>query len=95
MLANREDGIAYGFIAIMVFLIGGGLLYVFMQPMINPLTQAVNGQVTQGHLSIQTVNAYSWSETMFRYGIPIAMLVGAVLFAVVRALYRRKMEGYS
>jgi hypothetical protein len=95
MPANREEAIAYGFIAITVFLIGAGLLYVFMQPLINPLTQTMNSQIDAGHISIQTANAYSWNEQMFRWGIPIAMLVGMILFAVVRALYRRKMEGYG
>ena len=94
-MIDRESGIAYGLVAITVFLIGGGLIYILMTPLVTGLSGAVNTEVGMHQLSTQTVNAYQWNETMFRYGVPIAMLVGAVLFGVIRALYRRRVDQYG
>ena len=91
-MRDRESGIAYGLFAVVILLIGAGLLLAIMAPMINPITTEFNKQVEKGQVSQQTANAYQWTESFFRYGLPIATILGAVLFAVVRALYRRRLE---
>ena len=94
-MRDRESGIAYGLFAVIILLIGAGLLLAIMAPMINPVTTEFNRQIDKGQVSQQTANAYQWTESFFRYGLPIATILGAVLFGVIRALYRRRLDGYG
>ena len=94
-MRDRESGIAYGLFAIVILLIGAGLMLAMMAPMINPVTSEFNKQIEQGHVSMQTANSYQWTESWFRYGMPIATILVAVMFAVIRALYRRRLDGYG
>ena len=94
-MRDRESGIAYGLFAVIILLIGAGLIFAMVAPMINPVTTQFNKQIEGGHVSLQTANAYQWTVSWFRYGLPIATIFGAVMFGVIRALYRRRLDGYG
>ena len=94
-MRDRESGIAYGLFGVIILLIGAGLMFAMVAPMINPVTTQFNLQISGGHVSQQTANAYQWTESWFRYGLPLATIFGAVMFAVIRALYRRKLDQYG
>ena len=85
----NEDGVAYGFIYLFLFLFIGGLIFVAVSPIVNVASGIMNEDVANHDLSEQSMQAISFNQNMFKYGIILFMVISAFIYAVVRALYKR------
>lgn len=92
-MIDNEDGIAYGWVVICITVVLGALLYLaFMQP-VNGIIDVTNKEISDGMITQQSENAISFNVAMFS-GIPIILLVGLLLYGVIRAIYRRSEVVY-
>lgn len=91
---DSENGIAYGWLALSIFLVLAGILYSYLSGgMVNALingpdgTQGmgINHDIKAGKQSTQSVNAIQFNIDMAK-NIPMMVIVGAFLWAVSRAI---------
>jgi len=84
-----DRGVAYGLIAVIGFLVLGGLLIVLLGPLLNGIVDGFNTMISGGWVSEQTAGAFSWNLTLFG-AIPVIGVFGIAIWAIVRA--NRKEE---
>ncbi len=84
-MMKNDDGIAYGLIAVAVFIAGVALIYLTFTPMMNAAIGEANALIGEGHIGAQTAGAMGWSLGWFG-AIPIIALLGIFVWAYVRAL---------
>lgn len=89
---DNESGIAYGFVGVIILLMGAAVMWMMFIPFINGMTDQLNVMGADGQVSQQTFAAFSLGITMYQYGPPVFILLVALYFAIVRALERRKTE---
>lgn len=88
-MALNEDGLAYGFSMIVLYL-GAGILiwgawsYIF--DLI--LGLIINPDIMAGGISIQTAHAVAWNVDILRYAPPV-ILLGGFIFIVNRAVVKK------
>jgi hypothetical protein len=91
---DHESGIAYGFVGVIMLLVVGALVWMMFIPFANGLTDEMNDRAATGDVSAQTFVAFGLALDMYRYGPPVFILLLALYFGIVRALERKKEEGY-
>ncbi len=84
-MMKNDEGIAYGLIAVIVFIIGVAVLYICFTPMINGMIEGANGMIGDGQVGVQTAGAMNWSLAWFG-AIPVIGLLGIFIWSYVRAL---------
>lgn len=85
-----EEGVAYGWFMIYVFIfIIAALAFVLSLVLVNELIDFHNDQVGEGVLSLQTSDTFLFVLGLF-IGIPGFALIGALLWAVNRAHKQRR-----
>ena len=90
---NTEDAIAYGWLALSLFLIIAAFMYVYLMGFVNMMINGPNGDqsiginhdIKEGTLSQQGVNAISFNAAMLT-NIPLWLIIGALIFSVARAI---------
>ena len=89
----NDDAVAYGWFLITVFVITSALLSIILTPLCNQMTEQFNDDVADGMISEQTRSAYNYSLGFVRYGILGFSLIGALLYGVTRAIYKKDYGG--
>lgn len=93
MIKDKESGIAFALFMLVLFAVVATIVVVVVfGPMFNSFNGVVNTWVETGQVSSQTVAAVKWNE-MAANMVAIITLIGMFVFAVVRAIYRKKMPG--
>ena len=90
---NSENGIAYGWMVLSMFLILAAILYIYIIDFTNMLIDGPNGDqsiginhdIKAGKQSHQSVNAINFNIAMLK-NVPLFVIIGAFLFAVSRAI---------
>jgi len=82
---KNDEGIAYGLIAVAIFIVGVALTYVCFTPALNMVIEEANALIGAGQVGVQTTGAMNWSLSWFG-AIPIIGLIGIFIWAYVRAL---------
>ena len=90
---DNESGIAYGWLVLSIFLILFGLLYLYLEGVVNSFitgpagdnTIGINHDIAAGKLSAQGVGALNFNIQMFE-NAPLMIIIGAFIFAVTRAI---------
>ena len=82
---KNDEGIAYGLVAVIAFIVIGSLLWVCFTPAINGLIDASNAYTAEGMVGVQTAGAMKWSLAWFA-AIPVLGLIGIAIWAYIRAL---------
>ncbi|MFA7162029.1 MAG: hypothetical protein WC083_05610 [Candidatus Methanomethylophilaceae archaeon] len=85
---NNDDGIAYGLIAVVMFIAMVSLIYICFTPAMNGVIQAANDMIGDGMVGVQTAGAIEWGLGWFS-AIPVVALLGIVLWAYIRAIEER------
>jgi len=90
---DTEEGIAYGWLVLSIFLIIAGVLYLYILSFTNMIIDGPNGDqsvginhdIKQGKMSTQAVNAAKFNRDMIT-NIPLMLIFGAFIFAITRAI---------
>lgn len=82
---DNDDAIAYGLVAVVVFLAGAALIFVCFTPAMNDIVEAANGMVADGTMGVQTRGAMDWNLGLFA-AIPVISLLGIMAWAYIRSL---------
>jgi hypothetical protein len=88
-LSLSEEGVAYWFLGFVVLLIGAGLLLVMTTPIVNSVTDVMNGMIADGDISEQTVSAYTWGIGWFA-AVPLILLIGLFIGAILKGQEERR-----
>jgi F0F1-type ATP synthase membrane subunit b/b' len=86
-----DEGIAYGWLMIAMFLVFGAILYVLITPSVNSITDEMNNNIADGVISEETSNAYNFNLQMFM-AVPMFLLLGLLMYGVIRALNRKNQS---
>ena len=86
---SNEDGTAFGIVVLAALLLVGTVVMLAMTPPVNEFIEVFNKQVDAGEVSTQRADAMAWGVTMFN-STPIWLLLGGLVWAVVRALEHRE-----
>ena len=86
---DPEEAIAYGYMMLAAFLLAAAFIWMGVSHTFNlTLTNVINPDIVSGGISMQTRNAIDWNVNIIRYAPPV-LLLGAFVFAVNRAIYKR------
>ena len=89
-LSLSEEGVAYWFLGFVVLLIGARLLLVMTTPIVNSVTDVMNGMIADGDISEQTVSAYNtWGIGRFA-AVPLILLIGIFIGAILKGQEERR-----
>ena len=94
-MIDKTSAIAYGFASVVALLVIGALLWIMFIPLINGMTDELNDFGADEKASWQTYGTFTIAVTMYRYGVPIFLLLIALYYALDRALLKRKEEAYG
>lgn len=82
----NEDAVAYGWFMLIVFLILGAMSYFCIVALYNGVIGGpANQEITDGTMSKQTKDALTFNRDLAMY-LPVFMLVGAFIWAMVRGI---------
>ena len=82
---KNDEGIAYGLIAVVMFIGMVALIFICFTPALNMVIEEANALIGAGQVGVQTTGAMNWSLSWFG-AIPIIGLIGIFIWAYVRAL---------
>jgi hypothetical protein len=90
---DTEEGIAYGWMVLSIFLMVAGILYLYLLGFVNMLLDGpnldqsigINHDIAAGKQSAQSVKAINFNVQMFT-NIPLFLITGAFIYAVARAI---------
>ena len=82
---KNDEGIAYGLIAVVMFIGMGALIFICFTPAMNGVIEAANSLIGDGEVGVQTAGAVEWSLGWFA-AIPIIGLLGIGYWSYIRAL---------
>jgi hypothetical protein len=82
---KNDEGIAYGLIAVVMFIGMVALIFICFTPAMNGVIEAANALIGDGKVGVQTAGAVEWSLGWFA-AIPIIGLLGIGYWAYIRAL---------
>ena len=94
-MIDRTSGIAYGFASVIALLVIGALLWIMFIPLINGMTDELNEFGANSQASRQTFATFTIATTMYKYGVPVFLLLIALYYAIDRALLKRREEAYG
>lgn len=83
-----EEGIAYGLVAVLMFLAMASLIFICLIPVMNNITGVTNDMAADGDIGIQTMGAMEWGIGWFA-AIPVLALLGIMAWACIRSLEER------
>lgn len=83
-----DEGMAYLYTMIVIFLIVAGVILAFFSTIENSLIVEMNSQIEDGHVSAQTQEYFSLGITLFN-GIAGITMLGAIVYVVHEAYKRR------
>jgi hypothetical protein len=89
MYLHNDDGIAYGWAAIMIVLLISAAYYLAMLAVENQTIEPINKDITSGRMSQQTRNALQYQRDWLEYGFVVMVILSALVFGVVRAIARK------
>jgi hypothetical protein len=84
-LINDNTADAYGYAAILLFIVFSSVLWITLSVPTNHITDDMNEAVADGDVSEQTANAYDWAVRVFTWILPVGLLAAAVAWAFTRA----------
>lgn len=84
--------VSYGIFVVLLFLIVASVLTIVFAPMVNTTTEIVNEDISDGALSTKYVTWYNLIVGLCK-ALPLFAIVGAVGWAIIRALEKRNTEG--
>lgn len=82
---KNDEGIAYGLIAVVMFIGMVALIFICFTPALNGVIGAANDLIGDGKVGVQTAGAVEWSLGWFA-AIPIIGLLGIGYWSYIRAL---------
>lgn len=88
-MRGNEDGLAYGYMMIAMYLAAVVIIWfgwTFMYDLM--LTTSVNPAIEDGTMSVQAVYAGNWNVNVMKYAPP-AFLIFGLGYAVNRAIYAK------
>jgi hypothetical protein len=90
---HDDTGIAYGVYAVIAFILMAGTVVVWYIPMFNSFLGIFNNFIGQGMVSQDTSDAMEFNGFVITSMVAF-ILFGVACWGVVRALEKRKLEGY-
>ena len=92
-LAESNSGIAYGIGVLLAFLILSSLFYIAYTLFISGLIDVFNSSmIPTGHVSVDRGGSMLYLRRMWA-AVPFFVLIGALLWSVVRSLEMKRTEG--
>lgn len=88
MRIDNDEGIAYGLIAVGLFLVMASLLFICYLPVLNAIIETANSMIGNSQIGVQTAGSMSWAIGWYS-AIPVIALLGIVGWACIRALEER------
>ena len=86
---DNSEALAHGYMMIALYFGAGIFIWICWTTIFNQfLTIVINPWISDGMVSVQTVNATAWSVNVLRYAPPI-MLVFGFIYGINRAIYKR------
>jgi hypothetical protein len=82
---KNDEGIAYGLIAVVMFIGMVALILICFTPAMNGVIGAANDLIEDGKVGVQTAGAVEWGLGWFA-AIPIIGLLGIGYWSYIRAL---------
>ena len=88
MRYGNEDGIAYTFMGIVMFVIIATAIYLALQQGAFTADKRINEDIYEGKVSTQTRNAIEYGQ-QWQDAIPIFVVITILFLAIVRGVYRQ------
>lgn len=82
---KNDEGIAYGLIAVVMFIGMVALILICFTPAMNGVIEAANDLIGDGKVGVQTAGAVEWGLGWFA-AIPLIALLGIGYWSYIRAL---------
>ena len=90
---NDDSGVAYGIFAVIMFILLMGTVVVWYTPIFNQFLNVFNIFIAQGMVSQDTADAMEFNGFIVTAMVAF-ILFGVACWGIVRALEKRKAEGY-
>lgn len=90
MMYRNDEAIAFGWFTIVLFFLVVILMWVLMLPAFNAISDYFNtDERIEGIVSQQCVDAMTWNQNIFFWGVPVFSLLGIMIYAMIRAIERK------
>lgn len=80
-----DQAVAYSWVLVLAVILIFAFVLAFVVPMINPIIDVMNGMISDGDMSQQTVDAFNWQLTLL-FGAPALLLIGFFVYIVQRSI---------
>lgn len=80
-----DEAVAYAWVLILAAILIFAFVLAFVVPMINPIIDVMNGMITDGDMSQQTVDAFNMQLALL-FGVPALLLIGFFVYIVQRSI---------
>jgi len=80
-----DEAVAYAWILVLAAILIFAFVLAFVVPMINPIIDVMNGMITDGDMSQQTVDAFNMQLALL-FGVPALLLIGFFVYMVQRSI---------
>lgn len=80
-----DEAVAYAWVLVLAAILIFAFALAFMVPMINPIIDVMNGMITDGDMSQQTVDAFNMQLALL-FGVPALLLIGFFVYIVQRSI---------
>ena len=87
-IINSNDGIAYGYVAMLLCLVFCAAIWIGLSESVNHITDNVNAAVASGDMSEQSATAYDWSVRVWTWLLPVGILGMLAMWGLTRANLR-------
>lgn len=84
--------VSYGSFIVLLFLVVASVLTIIFAPMVNQTTEIVNKDIENGELSVKYTVFFNLIVGLCK-ALPLFAIIGAVGWAIIRALEKRNTEG--
>jgi hypothetical protein len=89
MKFDNDEGLAYGFMMLILYFAAAGVIWLAWSWVIDiVLVTAINPSISEGVLSLQTVNSTAFGVNVLRY-TPAVILVFGWIYGVNRGIFKR------
>jgi len=89
---DNESGVAYAFYMILVLLITGSIVWMTISYGFNLVMIPINDRISDGVMSQQTAGPITFGMSVLG-AIPVFLLVGTLIWAVLAAVNKRNEGG--
>lgn len=87
-----DKAVAYTFLALVMFIICMGAIYLCITVAGNGVGDIANSEISKGTISTQTAGVLEWTHQWIR-NIPIIGIILALIWAIIAALEERRNSG--